>query len=346
MDENYIRKIIKNIYDSSLGCRDAERLLIFSDFLWLKDSSANITIFKIFKEAAKESGIEIIEYVYEDTGRHGAEPPQDFWRYVFGQDFLNVVDFQQIKEKKVSVEQLLTFRDRLNFSHLPQVVIALSYYSTSHTNFRKLLNSLDARYASIPRLEESMFYGALDIDFNTLEETTKKLKAEIEDKSSVFINSSNGTEISIEFSGRAIQADTGNLKEKGSFGNLPAGEVYVAPVEDKTNGRFIVEYGLGKKLDPPLEIYVEKGRVTKMIGNEEMKSYLNKLFETNDSNAVVAELGFGTNKNAKDLYNVLEAEKIYNTCHIALGDNSTFGGNNIATAHIDFVILNPELRWK
>jgi leucyl aminopeptidase (aminopeptidase T) len=226
------------------------------------------------------------------------------------------------------------------------VVIALPHYSTSHTLFRKFLNSLGARYASMPRLEEKMFYTALSIDFEELEKDTKALKERIGDASSVVITAGNGTEISMELSGRELHADTGNLREKGSFGNLPAGELYVAPLEDRTNGKFVVEYGLGKRLEPPLTLYVEKGTVKRMEGNEELKGYLTEIFNLNERNAVVAELGIGTNKKAEDVFNVLEAEKIYNTCHIALGDNSTFGGKNIATAHIDFVIFNPDLRWK
>lgn len=346
MDEKKISEVVRNVYSSSLDCKKLERLLIFTDDLWLKEDSSNQRIFEIFKNTAVDEGIEIKELVYENTGRHGAEPPLDLWIEVFGDEFLSLLDFQQLKEKKVTLEQLLSLKESLNISQIPDVVIALSYYSTSHTIFRRFLNALDTRYASMPRLEEKMFYTALNVDFLELERLTLEKKKEIEGASLVNISSDNGTEIFLEFSGRQIHTDTGNLKAKGSFGNLPAGEVYVAPLEEKTEGKFVVEYGLGKKLTPTLKIYIEKGRVVKMEGNNEMKGYLEGLFALNEKNAVVGELGIGTNKNARDVLNVLEAEKLFNTCHIALGDNSIFGGKNVATSHIDFVIFNPDMRWK
>ena len=57
----------------------------------------------------------------------------------------------------------------------------------------------------------------------------------------------------------------------------------------------------------------------------------------------IAEIGIGTNPNAKDPLNLLEAEKIKGTCHMAIGDNHTFGGGKVESdIHIDFVI--PEAR--
>ncbi|HEY4745309.1 MAG TPA: peptidase, partial [Desulfuromonadaceae bacterium] len=41
--------------------------------------------------------------------------------------------------------------------------------------------------------------------------------------------------------------------------------------------------------------------------------------------------------------NVLEAEKIMGTIHIALGDNSGFGGTVSAPFHEDYVFYHPTL---
>ena len=55
----------------------------------------------------------------------------------------------------------------------------------------------------------------------------------------------------------------------------------------------------------------------------------------------LAEFGIGTNPNARLIGNVLEDEKVLGTCHIALGDNSTFGGKVRAGIHVDGIFLRP-----
>jgi leucyl aminopeptidase (aminopeptidase T) len=57
----------------------------------------------------------------------------------------------------------------------------------------------------------------------------------------------------------------------------------------------------------------------------------------------LAEFGIGTNPKAR-LGIVLEGEKVLGTCHIALGDNSTFGGRVRAGIHIDGIILKPTVK--
>jgi leucyl aminopeptidase (aminopeptidase T) len=42
--------------------------------------------------------------------------------------------------------------------------------------------------------------------------------------------------------------------------------------------------------------------------------------------------------------NVLEDEKVLGTCHIAFGDNSTFGGKVRAGIHVDGILLRPTIK--
>jgi leucyl aminopeptidase (aminopeptidase T) len=65
--------------------------------------------------------------------------------------------------------------------------------------------------------------------------------------------------------------------------------------------------------------------------------------ETSEARRNLAELGIGTNPNAKQPDNVLEAEKIKGTVHLAIGDNSHMGGTVTADLHEDFVIAEPDL---
>jgi leucyl aminopeptidase (aminopeptidase T) len=58
-------------------------------------------------------------------------------------------------------------------------------------------------------------------------------------------------------------------------------------------------------------------------------------------NRNIAELGIGTNDKAVRPDNILESEKILGTIHIALGDNSSFGGRVSTPFHQDFVFFRP-----
>ncbi len=45
----------------------------------------------------------------------------------------------------------------------------------------------------------------------------------------------------------------------------------------------------------------------------------------------------------KLVLNILEAEKIYGTIHMTLGDNSSFGGSVRVNYHEDFILFNPDI---
>lgn len=345
MNTEKISLVVKDIYNASIGCNNKEKILIFSDDVWFNACDSNKYIFQIFHEIACQNGLSVQKFIYDNVGRNGAEPPAILWHFVFGEEFCSKIHFNTLSNKDVTVEDLLTLKHLIDFERLPDVIVALAKYSTSHTIFRKFLNQLGVRYASMPNVEEDMFYDSLAVDYGELKRETLLKKTELEKYSSVVIKTPLGTELFLDFTGRTFLADTGDLTTKGSFGNLPAGEVFIAPNEDKTEGVFFIEYAVGQKLDKPLAVYVEKGKIVNMDGDSNLNHYLTELFGLNEKNATIAEFGIGTNKLAKNAKNILEAEKIHNTCHIAIGDNSTFGGKNLATVHLDFVIFNPILRW-
>ena len=56
-----------------------------------------------------------------------------------------------------------------------------------------------------------------------------------------------------------------------------------------------------------------------------------------------AELGIGTNQNAKLIGNTLQDEKVKGTAHVAFGNNVSMGGKNNAKVHIDTILLRPTI---
>ena len=110
-----------------------------------------------------------------------------------------------------------------------------------------------------------------------------------------------------------------------------------------------MEAGWFPGLEENMTLVFKNGEVTEVIGGGKVGDKFRDLLrpgvdeEPYKSRRNLAELGIGTNPNAKRPDNVLEAEKIKGTVHIAIGDNSTFGGKVSTDLHQDFIIPKPTL---
>ena len=116
---------------------------------------------------------------------------------------------------------------------------------------------------------------------------------------------------------------------------MPCGEIYIAPVEDQTNGQiFFEKLYLDGDVCYDVTVTVENGKLIS-ADHKAVSAWLEKLEE---NERIVCELGFGMNPNVKDTcgYTVLD-EKMAGTFHVALGENTMFGGKNAAKMHEDLV---------
>jgi leucyl aminopeptidase (aminopeptidase T) len=160
--------------------------------------------------------------------------------------------------------------------------------------------------------------------------------------STVHITTEAGTDVTFDIEGRKGLSDDGRLREAGAFGNLPAGEGFIAPVEGKTNGRIVFDGSIWPMgvLDEPLTIDIVDGYARAFSGTvaEEFQTLLGPY---GAEAFAVAELGIGTNEAAQLTGNVLEDEKILGTIHVAFGDNHSFGGVIRVSSHQDGVVLKP-----
>lgn len=170
--------------------------------------------------------------------------------------------------------------------------------------------------------------AAYDIDYAAVYEACRLEKDRYEGVGKVLLRTGEDCMLSLELTGRTWHIDAGD-------GDLPCGEIYIAPVEDKTQGTVYFEtfYLEGAKYEQVL-LHIRDGQVTGS-SQPEVTAFFEK---QPPENRVVCELGFGMNPNVTDLcgYTVLD-EKMCGTFHIAVGANDMFGGKNAASEHIDFV---------
>ncbi len=245
-------------------------------------------------------------------------------------------------------------KEMLNYD----VILIPTTKSLSHTRARENASRKGARIASMPGITMEMMKRALNVDFYKIktinEKLIKKLKSSrnkvsgelknqkfLSNKNKIKIVTKKGTNIEFQVKGRKWIGDDGIYTRKGAFGNLPAGEVFIAPLENTTNGIAIVDASVGGigKADKNIKIIIKNGFIEKIssgkIANSFRKLLKGKLYKN------VAELGIGTNYKAKITGNVLEDEKVAGTCHIAFGNNKHFGGKVDVPFHVDVVIKNP-----
>jgi aminopeptidase len=183
----------------------------------------------------------------------------------------------------------------------------------------------------------------MKVDWQDLAARTQLLAREVNRAMEIIVTCPNGTRMRFGKQGREAEGDDGLLTAPGSFGNLPAGEVYLAPLEGTSAGTMVLEYAPTRKLASPLRLIVERGEVTEIQGDEPYRLKLEQKFTESAANRNIAELGIGTNDRATRPDNILEAEKILGTIHIALGDNSGFGGTVSTPFHEDYVFYRPTL---
>jgi leucyl aminopeptidase (aminopeptidase T) len=135
----------------------------------------------------------------------------------------------------------------------------------------------------------------------------------------------------------------------GQWGNLPAGEAYIAPFEGTAEGELVVQKGWFSNLKEDMIITFRGGEVQEIQGGGEVNRMINQILSLEPQKkrkrerCNLAELGIGTNPKARRTDITIEAEKIKGTVHIGIGDNSHMGGKVVADYHQDFVVPRPDL---
>ncbi|HEX8683244.1 MAG TPA: aminopeptidase [Ardenticatenaceae bacterium] len=198
-------------------------------------------------------------------------------------------------------------------------------------------------------ISQDILENELSADYEEIAVLTNALADWMQGRSTIHITTALGTDLQLSATGRRWRADTGIFRGPG-FGNLPAGEVFIAPIEDSAEGVLVVDTSLpGLMLSEPIRLTFEKGRVVQIEGGEGV-AYLEQLLAMSEGqpnaewSRVIGELGIGTNPKARLQGNLMTDEKVAGTVHVALGRNDMFGGDNPAPMHIDMVVSQPTLR--
>lgn len=140
---------------------------------------------------------------------------------------------------------------------------------------------------------------------------------------------------------------------RGAWGNLPSGETFIAPVsgegEIAITGTFdtlVLDHEGGE--DVVLQFH--EGRLVGWTPDDgRAAAAIHELAalgrERKDANwSTLAELGIGVNRALTSFTGVpLLDEKVYGTCHVAIGHSKDFGGTSESSIHVDIVTRKPTI---
>lgn len=277
-------RVVELILRKCLGHRPGEAALVVTD-------TVLEPLARTFVQGARDLGIETSLVSMAPRTHHGAEPP-------------------------ASVAGAL--------KTCPMAVLLTSKSLTHTMALREARERHGVRAASMPGVDATRLEALLDIDYDALRARNDEIASFLQAGRRLRLTSAAGTDLTFEIAGRTLFRDGGDLAKPGAFGNLPAGEVCVAPVEGTAEGVVVIDASIGGlgRLKTPVTVRIAQGRAVE-IGDERLR----QLLEPHGPQAMgLSEFGIGTNLRAAIVGNVLEDEKAAGTVHVAFGANHALGG--------------------
>jgi leucyl aminopeptidase (aminopeptidase T) len=268
---------------------------------------ATRAIGEALRDAARHDGADAMLIVMDPRAEDGAEPPQTV---------------------AAALERCAVF-------------IAPTTRSLSHTSARKRATDAGARGATMPGVTDEMLARTMAVDFDLMTARSRAVAALLTEGSVAHVGCPRGSHLTLDLSGRSGIADDGDLTAPGSFGNLPCGEGFIAPLggEGRIVTSTIASFGRG---DEPATLTVHEGSLVSArhgLG----PALLEGLRAHGEPGTNLAELGVGTNERARVTGNVLEDEKILGTVHVAFGASAGIGGTVSVPIHLDVVVEDASL---
>lgn len=262
-------------------------------------------------------------------------------------------------------DMCLDLKDEAAIDESRAVLISLSSRKQGMPYRRSLVRRAvdDYRYVGLmPGASLKLLAYAVDIDYEVVERKCDDLAvAMLEGQSATlttFSQGNNGTsgnsyDLRLELGGFARSPITSTgIIPLGTWGNLPGGETFIAPIEARAEGTYVLNgayTGCVMLPGKPLLLRFRAGNLVEVEGEpadcSRFETMLCEAGEGNWCNRLgLAELGIGVNEGLDELTgDAIFDEKKAGTAHIAVGDNSIYGGTLRSPLHEDFITEAPSL---
>ena len=317
---------------------------------------------KVLQDCLCLSAGDVVAIFYDETTKDSAELLIDAAKELALAPFLRNISLAD--QKSFNRTDGLSVEDVDALNEARGIVTCLSSH-TSGTSYRaeliKVGTSAGKRLGHMPGIEPRVLSSAVNIDYDDAISkcddlatamslgNTADLETYVFDK---YSNVESSHVLSMELGGldRSPITSTGIIP-LGTWGNLPGGETFIAPIENTASGTFVLNGAFKDhvlKDGRHLILEFRGGKLENIHGSRlgrERLSSLISLHRPDDQNySALAELGVGVNSGISELTgNALFDEKCAGTAHIALGDNRRYGGSTVATIHEDLITRRPSL---
>lgn len=233
--------------------------------------------------------------------------------------------------------------------------------------FNYLLAAKKIRSFWSPSVTLGMFRRTVPVDYAAMRRNCAKLKKVLDKAESAHITTRKGTDLVIGLRGRKGKTDDGDFSRPGTGGNLPAGETFISPELGTGEGTLVFDGCISSDrgvilIRTPIKTVVKGNMVKSITGGREaglLKATLERATKTTRRFARegrikkadlpgylanirnLGELGIGLNEKCRIMGNMLEDEKVFKTCHIAIGSN--YDDDAKALIHLDGLVRNPSI---
>lgn len=290
-----------------LALRAGENFLVVTD-------EATKSVAQAFEEAGRQIGAQVFPFCLDEASRPLTEVPEALMALIPDTDVAVTCFSSLLAETPFRVELIGTLtRVARRLGHAPGITAAM------------------------------LTEGPMAVDYEAMALEAHSLIRRLDGAQRIRVTAPGGTRIDMTIAGRSFATDT--VVPDGCWGNLPAGEIWCAPVEDSAQGVVVCDGSIGDlgQVPAPVRLTVTNGRVTDVsCADAGFARLVSEALQVDEGAGTIGELGLGLNPGARLSGNLLEDEKARGTAHIAFGNNLAMGGGrNASKTHRDFLFLEP-----